>query len=223
MNILNLDNRDYHVHSLNFSDWSNTIDEIVKFAWEIWLKEIAITDHSDRSIELSSSNPPSWRWHIERWKNIFNEVNVIFWVEWDLLDEEWNVCFEIQWKEPEFIILSVHKKVYKWSLEKLNIAYENAIRRYHGKIKFIWHPCLDKTSKFLDIKKLCYIANEYNIPLEINWTWLKWWKMNLVKHEEMLRYWENFYINSDAHNLYELKESREYAINYLINNWYLKK
>jgi len=222
MEILNLDNRDYHMHSLNFSDGINTIDEIVKFSWEIWLTEIAITDHSDIAIEKSSSNPPSWRWHIERRKNIFNDVNVIFWVEWDLLDEDWNVCFTIQWKEPDFIILSVHKKVYKWDLNNLNLAYEKAIIKYHKKIKFIWHPCLNKTSEFLDIKKLCDIANKYWIPLEINWTWLKWWKMNIEKHDKMLKYWEKFYINSDSHNLYELKESRKFAIEYLKDKWYIK-
>lgn len=223
MEIINLNNKDYHMHSLNFSDWMNTVDELVQFAWSIWLKEIAITDHSDAATEKSSSNPPSWRWHIERWKNIFNDVSVIFWVEWDLLDEDWSVCFDIQGREPEFIILSVHKKVYKWKLDNLNLAYENAIKKYHKKIKFIWHPCLKKTSEHLDIKRLCMFANKYNVPLEINWTWLKGWIMDPDKHKDMLKYWDKFYINSDAHNLYELKESRKFAINFLKKEWYINK
>ena len=33
--IINLDNRDYHMHSMNFSDGFNTVDEMVKFAGEI--------------------------------------------------------------------------------------------------------------------------------------------------------------------------------------------
>lgn len=49
--IINLDNRDYHMHSMNYSDWLNTIEEIVKYAWEIWLTEIAITDHSDSAMD----------------------------------------------------------------------------------------------------------------------------------------------------------------------------
>lgn len=222
MEILNLDERDYHMHSLNFSDWANTIDEIVKFAWEIWMKEIAITDHSTESIKVGSSVPPSSRWHSLRWKNIHNNVNVIFWVEWDILNEEWDCCLDINWTKSDFVSLSLHEKVFNWDFENVNIAYENAIKRYHDKIKFICHPCLKRTSMYLDVKKLCEIANEYNIPLEINWAWLMSWKMNLDKHSEMLKYWNRFYINSDAHNLYEIKEARKFAINYLKENWYIK-
>ena len=37
MEIINPGNEDYHIHSINFSDGLNTIDEIVKFAGEIGL------------------------------------------------------------------------------------------------------------------------------------------------------------------------------------------
>lgn len=219
--IINLDTRDYHMHSLNFSDWFNSVDEIVKFAWDIWLTEIAITDHSQYAIDIHSRKSPSWRWLATRWKNVFNNINVIFWVEWDIINDYWDVSFDIQWKEWNFIILSLHKKPYKWSLENVNLAYENAIKRHHKKIKFIWHPCLKETSEFLDIGKLVILANKYNIPLEINGAGLMLWKIDLEKQKNMLELWDRFYINSDAHNLYELKEARNFAINYLKENWYI--
>lgn len=50
MKILNLEGGDYHMHSSNFSDWSSIIDEIARYAGEIWLNEIAITDHSDATL-----------------------------------------------------------------------------------------------------------------------------------------------------------------------------
>jgi len=40
------------MYSVIFSDWLSTIDEIVKFAWNIWLTEIAITDHSQAVMDF---------------------------------------------------------------------------------------------------------------------------------------------------------------------------
>lgn len=54
--IINLDNRDYHMYSSSFSDWIPTINEIVQFAWNIGLKEIAITDHSQAAIKFLHEN-----------------------------------------------------------------------------------------------------------------------------------------------------------------------
>jgi histidinol phosphatase-like PHP family hydrolase len=44
--ILNTMGEDYHMHSINYSDGMNTIDEIVQYAGKIGLKKITITDHS---------------------------------------------------------------------------------------------------------------------------------------------------------------------------------
>ncbi|HBB03870.1 TPA: hypothetical protein DCZ39_03140 [Patescibacteria group bacterium] len=46
MKILNTIHEDYHMHSINYSDGMNTIDEIVQYAGKIGLKKITITDHS---------------------------------------------------------------------------------------------------------------------------------------------------------------------------------
>ena len=144
MRILNSDKKDYHIHSSNFSDWTSSIEVIVRFSWDIWLKEIAITDHSD--IYINNRWDDLWKqWFscrraIKRWKNVFNNVKVIFWVEWDLLNEKWDISSTIQWIEQDFVILSVHK-IYKSEPDTITTWYINAIKRYHGIIKAIGHPC----------------------------------------------------------------------------------
>ena len=223
--IINLDNRDYHMHTLNFSDGANTIDEMVQFAWKFWLKEIAITDHSQASIDEKSDrvNPVSSRTHAKRWVNIHNDVNVIFWVEGDIINEQWDVCLDIQWKEPDFISLSIHRSVYGkyWDLKQVNKAYENAIKRHYKKIKFICHPCIVNSSEYLDIEKLVKVANEYGVALEINGTAIMWGINDEKKHKKMLELWDKFYLNSDAHNLMELRDARKVAMQYLVDNGFI--
>lgn len=215
---------DYHMHTLNFSDWLNTIDEMVKFAWEIWLKEIAITDHSDvcyTNYVQKHTWSVSSRSVIRSWWNVHNDVNVIFWVEWDLLNEDWDCCFTIQEKESDFIVLSAHSLIYSWLPDTIMKAYENAIKRYHDKIKFIAHPCSKSNySTYTDIKKLCDICNDYGVALELNWKVLA---DNNMDHEKQKIVFENIdklYVNSDAHTLLWLRDNRKISFEYLKKHWY---
>jgi len=225
--IINLDNRDYHMHSSNFSDWIPTINEIVQFVDTIWLTEIAITDHSQAAIDIlrKIAQIPWWStayYSIKRWQNVYNDVNVIFWVEWDLLNENWDVCFDIQGIEPEFIILSAHNSVYSWNPEKVTDATIKAIEKYHKKIKFIGHPCNNADfGKYYNIEKLVEVANKYDVALEFNAKNFVRWKTNLEKLDYLLRNTNKIYLNSDAHTLYELKTVRKQAINFLYEKWYL--
>lgn len=226
MKILNLDNRDYHIHTSTFSDWLSTIDEIVRFAWEIGLTEIAITDHSQFTIDKAQKKHwffPAWaRYSLKTWKNVHNDVNVIFWVEGDLINDDWDICSNIQWKEANFLILAAHFEVFEWNPENITNATIKAIERNHERIKFIAHPCNNSDFwKYYDIEKLVKVANEYNIPLELNAKNLQKWKTNLEKLDYMLKNANEIYINSDAHNLWELKESRKFAINFLKENKYI--
>lgn len=224
--IVNLDNRDYHMHSMNFSDGFNTVDEIVKFAWEIWMTEIAITDHSDKAMEFLRSKyflmPNSMRSMAKKWRNVHNDVNVIFWVEADILDEDWNICDTIVWKESDFIILSAHSDVYSSSKETVNKAYENAIKKHHQKIKCICHPCSTPNfGDYVDIEKLVDLANQYDIALEMNAKYLYNNLENIEKLHILLQKANKIYINSDSHCLFDLKEFRKNAINFLKENNYI--
>ena len=51
--VLNTIHEDYHIHSLNFSDGFNTIDELVQQAGKIGLRKIIITDHSQAAIDAN--------------------------------------------------------------------------------------------------------------------------------------------------------------------------
>ena len=64
-------------------------------------------------------------------------MDVGFGIEWDLIDEDGNCCFDIQWKESDFNILSCHESLFQWNLENVTQSYTNAILKYHDKIKFI--------------------------------------------------------------------------------------
>lgn len=225
--IINFDNKDYHMHTSSLSDGIPTINELVQFAWTIWLEEIAITDHSQVAIDMfkNKHNISAWTtayYSIERFENVYNDVKVIFWVEWDLLNEKWDVCFNIQWNEPDFIILSAHSEIYSSDNESVTKWTINAIKKHHKKIKFIGHPCNNSDYwKYYNIEELVKIANEYNIALEFNAKNFVRWRTNLDKLDYLLKNANKIYLNSDAHSLYELKTVRAKAIEYLYKNNYL--
>ncbi len=224
MKVLNTINEDYHIHSINYSDGMNTIDEIVQYAGKIWLKKIVITDHSQAVIDFEWLSFRNARTTSRRRKNVYNDLDVTFGVEWDLLDEEWNCCFEIWTKyliEEEFCMLSCHGGVYKWDLKNITQAYINAIKKHHDKIKFIWHICSKKTSQYLDIPKIAKVLNEYNIPIEINCSYLYLDRTDKSKLDELLKLIKSgVYINSDAHCLQNL-HLKELGFQYLKDRWYI--
>ena len=223
---INLDLRDFHMHTSSFSDGMMSVDELVRFAWDIGLKEIIITDHSQATQDSVMREwrplPSGRRWWLKRWKNVFNDVKVWFWVEADLLDEDGNMCFDIQSMESDFNILSAHRKIYSGRKELVTEATIKAIEKYHEKIAFIGHPCNNADFwEYYDIEKLCEVANAYKIPLEFNAVNLLIGKMNIEKLYLMLEKADRLYLNSDAHTLYELKEARPFALKFLQENGYI--
>lgn len=215
MKIVNLGQEDYHMHSFNFSDWMNTVDEIVQHANKIWLKKIAITDHSQVVADTHQWLNKWRRRIIERWQNVHNDVEVIFGVEWDLLNEAGDVCLDIQWKIPEFVLLSAHSGMYQWNPENITQAYINAIKRYHDKIKFLGHPCVKTWEKYIDIETITKVANEYWVWLEFNCKNFVTEKTNMDNLEKMLSIADTIYVNSDAHTLYELQTYRPIWLEYI--------
>lgn len=202
----------------------NTIDEIVQYAGKIWLKKIAITDHSQAIIDANNLAFRNFRWSVRHWKNIHNDIEVIIGVEWDILNKAGDCCFDIQWVTSDFLILSCHEIAYEtnnWNMENMTEAYLNAIERYHDKIEFIGHPCKKWTAEFIDIKKIVEAANKYHIPIEFNSGYFSRGETNLEKLDIMLNLAEQIYVNTDAHMLNEL-ESKEMAFDYLREKWFIK-
>ena len=215
---------DYHIHSINYSDGLNTIDEIVQYAHKIWLKKIIITDHSQVALDAEKIELKNYRISLKRRVNVHNDLDVKFGVEWDLIDDEWNCCFEIGRNhsiEEDFCILSCHDNAYKWDLKNITQAYINAIEKYHDKIKFIWHICSKKTSQYLNIPKIAEVLNKYNIPIEINCSYLKLDRTDTSKLDQLLKLLKSgVYVNTDAHCLTDL-HLKELGFQYLKDRGYL--
>jgi len=219
MKILNTINEDYHMHSINWSDGMCTVDEIVQYVGWIWMKKIAITDHSQVEQDKDGFVRKTWRSHKNRWKNIYNDVEVVFGVEWDLLDEEWNCCLDIQWKESDFCILSCHNEVYEWDYKNITQAYINAIHKNHKKINLMWHICSKFTSKYLDLDVLAKVLNQYQIPIELNCYYLHKERTDCEKLNKLIHLVEAWvYVNSDMHVLNDLN-FRLAGFNYLKKQW----
>ncbi|MFA6255760.1 MAG: PHP domain-containing protein [Candidatus Absconditabacterales bacterium] len=207
------------MHSLNYSDGMNTLDEIVQYAGKIGLKKITITDHSQFEQNACGSAMRNRRLHINRWKNIHNDVEVNFGVEGDLIDEEGNCSFDIQGHEGTFCILSCHAESFNGDLKNITQAYINAIHKHHDKIKFMGHICNLMTSKYLDIEAIAKVLNQYLIPIEINCYYLHIGKTNLEKLDKLLSLIEGgVYVNSDMHTLNDFsfrQEGFDYIDRYL--------
>lgn len=220
--VLNTINEDYHIHSLNYSDGMNTVDEIVQYAGKIGMKKIVITDHSQAEIDKEWLALRNRRTTIKRWKNVHNDVEVVFGVEWDLLDEEGNCCFDIWGVDSDFCILSCHRWVYQWDLKNITQAYINAIHKYHDKIKFIGHICQKKTSEYLDVETIVKVLNQYQIPIEINCSYLlKDWT-DLEKLEKILSLIEaGVYVNSDLHVLNDF-HNMQLGFDYLKGKFFIE-
>jgi histidinol phosphatase-like PHP family hydrolase len=219
LKILNTEKEDYHIHSLNFSDGMNTVDEIVQFAGKMGLKKIVIIDHS-----CAASKPLCHRSRIDRWKNVHNDVDVSFGVEADLLNERGDICATIESDErfetkvsERFIILSYHKDAYSGDKSKVADGFINAMKQYGKKINIIGHVCVDISESAA--KKVILEANKHKIPLEIDGRYFlkapELWDV-LMKNADQI------YINSDAHTLWEMQELRKKAIELLKKNGYLK-
>lgn len=224
MEIINPGNEDYHIHSLNYSDGMNTIDEIVKFAGNIGLTKIAITDHCQVHIDKRNFGKKNYYNLIKRWNNVFNEVDVLFGIEADLLNDEGDVCMDIQGDTSEFILLSSHPvPVYGGDPRNITKGYLNAIERYYNKIKFIAHPCSIYFEEFIDISAITELCNHHNIPMELNCANLVNKRTNMKNLQRMLEKCNQIFINSDAHTLYEIKTLRAIGFKYLIENGFINQ
>lgn len=197
MKVINKDS-DLHTHSLQFSDGLNTIDELVQMAGKLGLKKLAITDHSDaRPMPLLA-----YRAVLSRYANVLNDVEVVFGVEGDLLNDDGDICTTIQKIETQFLILSAHPDTFKGNPEKITDAYLKALEHYHERIQFVGHPgaYFPRT----EMERLTKAANDYGIPLEVNTSNLTTGRTDMEKLDAMLSLADQILVNSDAHSLSDM-------------------
>lgn len=217
MKIINLENEDYHIHSFNFSDGWNTIDEIVRYSCEIGMKKIAICDHSGAWLKKKNFQRKVYRSPLDRWSNVLNSVDVILGVEADLLNSEGDICDYIDSNIPEnFIILSYHHSVFESGAELAANAFIKAIQRHHSKINIIGHVCEGLNEE--DAKKVIFEANRFGIPLELN---AKYFLRDADKWRVLLDNAQKIYVNSDGHVLKDIRDLRKESFQVLKNRGYI--
>jgi len=221
MEIINPDNiGDFHIHSSTFSDGFNSIDEIVIAAGELGYQKIAFTDHSQALLDAYGMLRKTHYDLIDsgRWANIHNDVKVIFGVEADLLNENGDICANIQGITPEFILLSAHRKVYSGDLKQIKLAYMNTIDRFGNSINVLGHLCNKQFAQFLsgnDIIQIVEAANASEIALELNCANLSYGKTDLDNLKIMLDSAHHIYVNSDSHTMNEFMELRKIGFQFL--------
>ncbi len=225
-NIINDQNSDYHVHSV-LSDGSATVEEIVQYAGILGMRTIAITDHSDHSTNILKERYwvcPSGgaRYALNSWENVHNDVEVIFWVEWDVLNEDWDVCLVSQQIEWKFTILSVHWNSYLSAPETTTKWLLNAIEKHHNKINLIGHPYdINELWEHIEIEPVVELANKYWIAMEFNYGTFRKNRAIKGKLDYMLKNAKDVYVNSDAHSLSSIKTKRQGCYDYLKDLWLL--
>jgi histidinol phosphatase-like PHP family hydrolase len=207
MKIVNQES-DLHTHSLQFSDGLNTIDELVRMAGELGLKKLAITDHSD----ARTFPPVAYRVLLSRYGNVLNDVEVIFGVEADLLNDDGDICTTIQKQESEFLLLSAHPDTFKGNPKLITEAWLNAIERHHERIQFLGHPC--DYFPHIRIDQVVRAANQYGVPIEVNTSHLAMGMTNLKISDKMIAVADQIIVNTDAHSLSDMT-TRSRGFDYL--------
>jgi len=199
---------DLHTHSMQFSDGLNTIDELVWMAGKLGLKKLAITDHSDARPKPLIS----YRVVLNRYRNVINDVEVVFGVEADLLNDDGDICTTIQKQESKFVLLSAHPDTFKGNPEQITAAWLKAIERHHEKLQFLGHPC--DYFPHIDIARVTRAANEYSIPLEIDTSNLTAGITDIRLSDEMVALADRVVVNTDAHSLADMT-TRTAGLDYL--------
>ncbi|RME55113.1 PHP domain-containing protein [Candidatus Woesearchaeota archaeon] len=207
---------DYHMHTSTFSDGIPTLNELVIYAGKIGLKKIAITDHCQASADFYKYNMAP-RVLVDRWSNVHNDVEVIFGIEGDILDDNGNMSKDLQGIHGKVLIASLHPETYTGT--NPTKAYIEAMK--NNTISFIGHPCAKYFASNVDVIELTRAANDLNIPLEVNGASLMNNRTNLAKLDTLLEHANRIIINSDAHTLYELKKVREFALDYLFHHGFI--
>jgi histidinol phosphatase-like PHP family hydrolase len=221
MRIVNPDS-DHHMHTANFSDGLNTLDEMVVHAGKIGLKEVTFTDHSDAHAETFKRPRTSSFLTAKRWRNLHNDVKVRIMVEGDILNPEGDVCNAIHDQECERFILSAHPRVFK-DRKRVTEAYLKALERFHDSIICVGHLDAVYFKDHVDVRRVVEAANEYGVPVELNGSGLLKGSSVHDHTRLILEHADRVMVNSDAHSLSDLEDGRKAAFGFLKDNGFLER
>ena len=212
-----------HSHTFTYSDGLNSVDEMVIMAGRTGIRKFAITDHSISHLRQHDIEKKTSASCVRfRWKNIHNDVKVIFGVEADLISENGRVDFLNYSKTRDFVILSAHRHVYQGDPEKITEGYIKALERHHEEIDCIGHLCANYFGKEVNVERVVDAANHFNVPVELNCANLAFGKTNMEKLNQMLGMVDRIYVNSDSHTLYDMMYLRIEGLKFLREKGYVE-
>lgn len=206
---------DYHMHSHYSGDCKMALEDIVKKAISMELKEIAITDHGPghSGYGIDPLKYPLLRHQINELNAKYSEINILLGLEANILDEEGTLDVDEElFKHMDWLNAGYHfgsrfivdysyhwinfsskfsKSQYDKAREKNTKAMVNAMKRYP--IKMITHPGAKGP---IDIDAVAKVAAETKTLLEIN---SSHGHLTVENIKKAMAYDVFFAVNSDAH------------------------
>ncbi len=162
---------DLHMHT-NYSDGSESIENMVKEALRRGYKYIAITDHSQSLSVAGGMNKERTRKQIAEIKSIrkkYPEIKIFAGMEVDILADGSLDCDEELLDELDIVVAAVHTR-FKMKKDEMTKRIVRAIS--HRKVNVLAHPTGriigERAPYELDMEKIMETAKKCKVALELN-------------------------------------------------------
>lgn len=210
---------DLHMHT-NYSDGSNTIEELAKVALERGYTHFAITDHSQSLKIASGLSYQDLKRQKKEIEDVANRLGIpiLRGIECDILSDGTLDFDDNVLAEMDIVIASIHRG-FKQDEETLTKRIINSIKNPH--VDIIAHPTgrliCQRDGYKVDLKRIIQAAADYGKVLEINSSPLRL-DLNDTYARIAADKGVKIAINSDAHSVQEL-ENVFFGVNYAKRAW----
>ena len=204
---------DYHTHT-NYTHGIGSVEDNVKQAEKIGLKQIAITEHSYKGWNhIKPGDLPKIKHDIEAIRDKYN-VDILYGIEVNLMSRNGDIDInDEELKDMDLVILGCHKQTHVSFVEKLKFVLPNLIFKKPSKKQIerntqAYLKAMDKhrinilahlgyAGCKVDCEKLAIECAKRHIYIEFNGKRINFTKSDI---EKMLKTDVQFIINSDAHH-----------------------
>lgn len=198
---------DYHTHSRfsRFGHGKDTIEQMVFYANEIGLRELAITDHGFKHFFRTTKEHLTIARKLVDDYNAWSKTKVLLGIEADLLNERGDIDIDDDALDLiDILLVGYHKciktdfanffgkqKKTKSAITKATNAYINCMERYP--VAVFTHINADLK---LDLYKIGCVCRDKDVYIELNNSHPNWTSSQM---EDLLNSGCSFIVNSDAH------------------------
>ena len=208
---------DFHTHT-TYTHGTSTIEENVKQAENLGLKNIAITEHSYNSCyHIQHGDLDKMRKDIDAIKDKY-KIKILLGIEANLISRNGDLDIDdseldkldlvivgfhkftkVKFKEWLFFVLPnlIRKRPSKKQIERNTKAYLNCIKKH--RVNILAH--LQYGGCYVDCEKIAKECVKRNIYIELNGKRINFSKIEIDK---MVKTGVKFIINSDAHDIYSV-------------------